>query len=324
MEDGHDHRYQGQRDHDEHEQEVGARGGRLACLRRGRGEPAIPEHDGDRDQAQDRDHPTESGSDEDQEPDRGDRVGRHPLARKGEAEEQPDRRHQDPEGSAPLPRSRPEPGEQDVRRHEEEPHVHVVHGDPRLDEEHPVGQREDGDENADRAPPEEDPREEEDEPGGQRARDDTGQAPAELVIADVDAGHRTRCVEGEDRLPVGGRIGRGDIGRPGGRRERQARVGIDRVAVRLDDVDRRARAVRGRAEDVDHDRRRIERHALDLAGHGDRRLHRGRPHVGALRELDDRDGLAGRDEQAGRVEVGRCRKARRAAGDRDLLGHLPI
>ncbi len=104
---------------------------------------------------------------------------------------------------------------------------------------------------------EQDPDEQVDERRGDRPGDDAREPPCECVRPRVDRRGRAVTVEHEDLLPVLGRIGRVEVGAPGRRLEAlgQARVGEDRVAVRLDDVDRPrpgAGRIRRLAEDVDH------------------------------------------------------------------------
>ncbi len=181
-----------------------------------------------------------------------DRVERHPLRGEREAQEDADRGHRDPERAAPPPGAGPDRREQRVRRDDPETDVRVVHPDPRLDEEHPVGDREDPDENRDLAATEEDPGEEVEQPGHQGAGDDARQPPRERMLADFDAGHPAVAGEREDLLSIVGRIRLRDVDRQGGGLERQWGVGEDGVGVRLDHVDRPAVAARGGPEDVDH------------------------------------------------------------------------
>ena len=74
----------------------------------------------------------------------------------------------------------------------------------------------------------------------QRAGDHAGQPPGERVRTGLDRGRLAVGAEDEELLAVIGRVLRLGVERPGRGLEvgRQACVGIDRVAVRLDDVDR--------------------------------------------------------------------------------------
>ncbi len=178
MEDRDDRGQQGERDHDEHEQVVrSAQDRRRAAGGDGHDEGLVAEVDGRRHQGEDRQHPPERRADEDEQAHRRDRVRGDPLARQGQPEEQADRRHEHHERAAEPPAAGPQAGEQDVRGEDEQPDVDVVHRDPRLDEEHPVGEGEDRHEHADLAAPEQQPGQQEQEPGGQRAGDDA-RAPA--------------------------------------------------------------------------------------------------------------------------------------------------
>ncbi len=233
-------------DHDRDEREVAEPGVR------GDGEGEMAEHRGHRDQRGDEDQPAEGAPHQHEDPQPADRVQRDPFRGQGQPEEDTDDRHRDPERASPAPRAGPDRREHGVGGHDPQPDVRVVHPDPGLDEEHPVGDGEDADEDADLSAPEQDPGQEVDEARHQGPGDDTGQAPGERVLADLDAGDRSVVAEREDLLAVGAGIGLGDVDRPGRRLERQAGIGEDGVGMRLDHVDRPAGAVRRRAEDMDH------------------------------------------------------------------------
>jgi hypothetical protein len=83
---------------------------------------------------------TQRGANEDEHREGGNGVRGDPFAGEGEAEQYPDDRHGHPERPAGAPHAGPQRGKERVGGHEEEPHVHVVHGDSRLNEEHAVGQ----------------------------------------------------------------------------------------------------------------------------------------------------------------------------------------
>ena len=159
-------------------------------------------------------------------------------------------------GRAAAPPAGPQRGEQRVGGDDEQPDVDVVHPDPRLDEEHPVDDDEQADQPGDQAPAEQDPGEQIDERRRQRPGDDPGQPPGEGVRPGVDRRGRPGAVEQEQLLAIRRWVHRVEVGPPGRRHEavRQPRIGVDRVAVRLDDVDG-PRPGRGRArreaEDVD-------------------------------------------------------------------------
>ena len=258
MDDRHHHRDERQRHHHEQERQV------PEALALGHAHRHVPEHAGQGDQPEDRDDPSERTAHEDEQRHATDRIERDPLARESEAQQRPDERHRDPERAAAPPPARPDGREDHVGGHDEEADVDVVHPDPRLDEEHPIDQHEEPDQQRHEASPEEDPRQQVEAGGGQRAEDDPRQAPREGVRAELDRCHRPVAVEDEQLLPVAGRVVGGDVGGPRGRLEtrRERRVGEDRVAVRLDDVDgprtgrRRvdvlARRFRSEAQDVDH------------------------------------------------------------------------
>ena len=264
MEDGDDDRGERQGDHDEQEREV------AEALPLGHAHGHVAEHAGQRDEPEDRDDPPEGAPDEDQQGDPADRVERDPLARQGEPEQRADERHPHPERRPSAPPARPDGGEDRVGRDDEGADVDVVHADPGLDEEHPVGDDEDRDEPGDEPAPEEDPREQVQAGGRQRPEDDAGHPPGERVRAELDRRERPVGIEDEQLLAVGRRVVGLDVGRPGDRREPvgQARVREDRTPVRLptpvrlDDIDRpragrvgtrgRDGRVRSEPEDVDH------------------------------------------------------------------------
>ena len=78
-------------DHDQ--RKVGCRGPAPS----GHADRDVAEHGRDPDQAQDREHPAERAADQDEQDQRADRVRRDPLRGQGQAEQQPDDRHRQPE-----------------------------------------------------------------------------------------------------------------------------------------------------------------------------------------------------------------------------------
>ena len=200
----------------------------------------------------------------------GDRVQADPLRGEGQSQQEPDDGQDDPERPRPSPAPQPERGEQGVGGHDEQADVDVVHRDPRLDEEHPVDEDEDGGDDRDLAAPEEDPGQQEDEAGHERAGDDPRDPPGEGVVAGVDRGERPVGGRDEDRLPVAARVIAVRVERPRLRREGQAGVGEDRVPVGLDDVDRRRRPVGVRPRTWTIWVGFVEEHPPDLAGHPER------------------------------------------------------
>ena len=232
--------------------------GRLPSGLAGRLEAEVAEHPGHRDEAEDRHDPPEGAAHEEQERERADRVGGHPLGGEGETEQDADDRHRDPERTAPAPPARPDGGEHGVGGDDEQADVDVVHADPRLDEEHPVEQDEGADERRHEPAPEQDPRQQVQAGGHQDAGDHAGQAPGEGVRADGDRGGLPVVPEHEELLAVLGDVRGGDVHRPGHRFHpgRQRSVGVDGVPVRLDDIDRpripgRTEGARRSTEDVD-------------------------------------------------------------------------
>ncbi len=278
-----DDRDDGQRHHDRDEWQIA--------------EPGPGRHV-DRDVAEDRRDPdhrdhrqeaTQGAPDHDQERDPAERVQGHPLRRQTEPQKCTDQGHRDPERAAMAPDAGPQCREQGVGRDDEDADVRIVHPDPRLDEEHPVGEADDGDENPDRPAPEQDPREQEEEPRHRRPRQDTREPPGELVLPDVDAGDVSGPVERQDLLPVVGRVVPSRVHHPRRRRERQAGVRVDRPGVRFDDIHRRGRAVRCPAQDVDHLRGVVVGDAGDRPRHP-HRLGVDRPVLGGVAaHRDDRD-----------------------------------
>ena len=142
-----------------------------------------------------------------------------------------------------APPARPHGGEQRVGSDDEQPDVGVVHADPRLDEEHPVDQDEDGHEPGHEPSPEQDPREEVQADRHQDTGDDPGQAPGEGMRADVDGRGLPVGAEDQELLAIGGGVVGLDVHRPGGRLQAggELGVGVDRVrgwlAMGFDDVD---------------------------------------------------------------------------------------
>ncbi len=249
-------RKEGQGDHDQQEGQVpvtrvgGARGDRHA-------DGHVAEDPGQPDQSEDGQHPAERAADKDEQQQGADGVGGDPLAREGETEQDPDDRHGDPERAAAAPPARPDRGEDGVGGDDEQPHVDVVHADPRLDEEHAVEEDEQADQSGHQPAPEQDPGEQVEQAEGQRAGDDPGQPPGEGVRSGVDRGRGAVVVEDEELLAVLGRVVGIEVGAPGGRNEagRQPGVGEHGVAMGLDHVDgpRPTRRCAGReTQDVDH------------------------------------------------------------------------
>ena len=111
----------------------------------------------DPDQPEDRQDATERAPDQDQQEQGPDRIGGDPFAREGEAQQDADDRHRDPERRPSLPPARPDRREDRVGGDDEQADVDIVHPDPGLDEEHPVGDDEQADEAGHEAAPEEDP-----------------------------------------------------------------------------------------------------------------------------------------------------------------------
>ena len=320
---------QGQRDHDQQEREVPKTGRFWDADRH------IAQDAGDTDEADDRQDPSECAADKDQQDERPDGIDRHPLAGQGEAQQHADDRHRQPEsGPSPQP-ARPEGGEQRVRRDDEQPDVDVVHADPRLDEEHPVGDDEERQQAGHEPAPEEDPGEQVEQPGRQGTGDDAGEPPREGMGPDVDRGRRATPRKDQQLLAIHGRIVRLDVRGPGRRHESvgQARVGVDGVAMRLHDVDgpsgrRRARRRRRGASRRRGAARREPQDVDLLAGWVVNDLGAGcrervttkvrRPSLGAV--APDRDDLvpgirsrAGRDVQFRVVEASHKRQAVGAA-----------
>ncbi len=234
----------------------------------------------------------------------------------GEPEQDADDRHDQPERTAPPPGAGPDRREQGDGGDDEQPDVGIVHRDPRLDEVHRI----DGDECSEgdrhRAPTEQDPRQQVDEGGGEHARQDARQAPADLVVGDVDRSGLALRAEGEQLLAICRGVWLGGIEGPRRRLSRQGGVGVDRVAVGLDHVDGRARLALSIAEDMDHLGRDIEDDPSDGGRHrerlGDRRVGGRRPadpddgHLLAVRDVQHRVAEAGHGGQTGRRPVERA------------------
>ena len=232
-----------------------------AALARGHGDRDVAKSRGQHHEAHDEQQASERAPGEAQHPETTDRVRGNPLRGEREAEEAPDQRHpereRDPMPSA-VARVEPQRREDRVRGDDPQAHVRVVHADPALGEQHAVHERDHPDHDRDGAAPEQEPREDVHEQRHQDAGDHAGHAPRIGVPPDLDRSDLAAGVEGEQLLPIRGRVllvlvqhhHRGHVG--------QGRVGVDRIRVRLDDVDRvrayRAGRCRHRALDVDHSR----------------------------------------------------------------------
>ena len=214
------HRDEREPDHDQQERHVAERRG--AAL--GHADRDVAEHGGDGDEPADREHAAERASNEDQQDQRADRVGRHPFRGQGEAQQQADDRHGEPERPAALPEACPDRGEQRVRGDDEEPDERVVHRDPRLREQHAVDQREQAGQQRHLPPPEEDAREHVQETGHQRAGDHPGHPPAERVLTDLDRRPAPVRTERQELLAIAARASLVDVEGP--------RRGVERAGAR--------------------------------------------------------------------------------------------
>ena len=307
VEDGHQDRDQRQRDHQADEQQVPAAGGRVGRDRHGH----QPQDGRAQDEAEDEQDPTERRPAEDEHGDAGHGIERDPLGGEGQPQQDADHRQHDPERPRTAPATGPQRSEQGVRGDDEQPDVDVVHGDPALDEEHPVDQDEEAGQHRHIAATEQGPDQEEDQARHQGPGHDPGQAPGEGVAAGVDRCQRPVRGRDQDGLAIAARMGRVGVEGPRPGRERQPRVGVDRVGVRLDDVDRVARAIRCRAEQMDHAGRLVVEHPADVAGNPERRRQvRARLAI-RLADLDDRYPLVGEGHVHGRLV------------DPGHLGHAP-
>ena len=94
VEDRGDHADERQRDHDQQEREV------AEALALGHGDREVAQDGRDPDHPQDRHDPTERTPDEDQQDERPDGVGRHPLRGEAQAQQEPDHGHRQPERPA--------------------------------------------------------------------------------------------------------------------------------------------------------------------------------------------------------------------------------
>ena len=251
---------QGQRDHEHEERQVPE-------PLPGHGQ--VAEDAGEGDEAEDRHDPAERTAHEQQQHQRADRIGRHPLRREREAEQHTDHRHRQPERRPAAPPAGPDGGEDRVGRDDEQPDVDVVHADARLDEQHPLGHDQRGDRDRDAPTPEQDPCQQVQAGGHEHPGEHAGQAPGEGVRSDIDDGGRPVTVEHQQLLAILGLVLGLDVHRPRRRVEPvgQQRVGVDRVPVRLDDVDGPPVGHRGgprcpgrQAHDVDLLARGVERH----------------------------------------------------------------
>ena len=192
------------------------------------------------------------------------------LEARASAEQEADDGHRDPERAAPAPPPGPDGREERVGGDDEQADVDIVHPDPRLDEEHPFEHREQGDEARHEPALEEDAGEQVQADRHERPGDHPGQPPGERVRTGLDRGRPAVGAEDEELLAVVGRVLRLDVERPGRGLEVgwEACVGVDRVGVGLDDVDRppvgggRIRPGRriGPPEDVDLLRGVVVRH----------------------------------------------------------------
>ncbi len=161
------------------------------------------------------------------------------------------------------------------------------------------------------------------------------------MAADVDRTVSPVRSQGEDLLAIGRRVARVRIHHDRRRREVKGRVGIDRIAVRLDDVDRGCRlgpssgragerraacarkgrvGCRSRAQRMDHLGCPVVRHPRCPAGHLDRAGHCRSP-VGGEGHDRDRRPARGRDRHVELVGVnpGDQRHATRRSADRNRL-----
>ena len=200
----------------------------------------------------------------------------------------------------------PEPREDRVGGDDPQPDVRVVHPDPALREEHPVDEDDQPEQHGDRAAPEQEPGQDVQEDRHQDAGHDAGDAPRVGMPADLDGGHAPAGVEREQLLAVRGWVLLVLVEHHRDRDEAQRGVGIDRVAVRLDDVDRvRAGApvrCRHRPFDVDHLRREVVVRATGRRPGQRQRLVEVGPWVVA--------GLGDHDRDAGAVRRGHRRVER--------------
>ena len=182
VEHGDQHEHQGDRDHEPGEEQVATAGDRLL----GHGQGHITKHGRTQHERTDEQDPAERRATQDEHDHPGERVQADPLGGESEAEQETDQREDQPEGPGSAPAPRPQWGEQGIGGHDEQPDVDIIHGDPRLDEEHPIGQRQQRRQHRDVAPSEEQPDEQEQERSHERPGEHAGQAPGEGMVADVD------------------------------------------------------------------------------------------------------------------------------------------
>ena len=313
----HADRDRGQREAD-HQQGEGDVATGLAPGRHRERHPA--EHAGEPDHPEDQQDTAKRGPGEDQDAQGADGIRRHPFRCQREAEQDSDRGHRRPERPAAAGRLEPQPGEQQVRREDEEADVHVVHRDPALDEEHPVEHGEQADQHADLAAPEQDPGEQVQQARAQGAEDDARQAPGKGVVVDVERAGGAVRGEHEDRAMAVGRVVRVAVEDPGRRVERQPMVCEHRLAVRLDHVHRGA-AVRRDPQRIHQPRRLVVHDPGRRPGHLHRRGH-ARAVLGRVAgHRDDRDlRLTGGRVGARRVQL----RAVLHAADEGDRGRRPV
>ena len=162
----------------------------------------IAQDHGARDHAHDQQDPAQRGAAQDQDAHPGDGIQAHPLAGQGQAQQDADHRQADQPGPAPAPPARPDRREQGVGGDDEQAHVDVVHGDPGLDEEHPVDRNQDPDEDRHGSSPEQDPGQQVQQERRQGAGDDPREAPRKGVAANVDRGDRAVGRSHQERLAI--------------------------------------------------------------------------------------------------------------------------
>ena len=225
---------QGEGDHDREERDV------ADALAHRDTDRQVAEHARDGDETHDRRHPAKCAAHQQQQRQRPDRIGRHPLGRQGQTQQQPDDGHGQPGRSPRPPPARPDRGEQGVGRDDEQAHVHVVHADPRLDEEQPVQEREGGHQSGHEASAEQDPGQDVQAQRHECPGDDPRQPPGEGVRPDLHGRHCPVRAEHEQLLSIVRGVLRLDVHHPGRRRHahRESRICVHGVGVRFDHIDR--------------------------------------------------------------------------------------
>ena len=208
------------------------------------GQPA--QHARHADHGRQRQQAAERRAQQHEQDDAADGIGADPLRGQGQPEQHPDRRDGQGDGPSAAPQAQVDRHEQHVGGDDEEGHVRVVHGDARLGEEHAVDQHQAGRQEGHRPAAEQHAHEQVEAAQQERAGDDAHDPPRVGVVPDVDDGQLAGRVHGQELLAVLRRALGLRVEGHRQRRERQARVGEDGVAVRLHDVDGVAAAV-GRA-----------------------------------------------------------------------------